>query len=127
MAEPYESGVAPTVGGGVRVSVDGWGYWNVWLEVESYVHWKDTADTALQPSESVGIAWRLVVAAAVCWWKRLPDQLRGRLNKPQRGRLAVILLAMLLLVGCERGPVTTPAPSPPVLAPTTPPPAERSR
>lgn len=77
VGEPYDSEIEPLIGGRARVTVSGWGYWNVWLEVESYVHWKDKSDTALQPGECLRFATKLVVAAVVCWWKRLPGQVRG--------------------------------------------------
>jgi hypothetical protein len=76
--DPYSSGIEPVIGGGVGVSVSGWGWWSVWINVESYADSDDCADTALQPGESISIAWRLVVAAVVCWWKRRPDQRRNR-------------------------------------------------
>ncbi|MET0235687.1 MAG: hypothetical protein ABW224_13670 [Kibdelosporangium sp.] len=85
--EPFDSSVDPVIGGSVSVEVSGWGYWNVWVGVESY--YAGDASTALQPGECVSVAWRLVTAAAVCWYKRLPDQLRGRLRSARvPGRLA---------------------------------------
>jgi hypothetical protein len=83
--DPYDTTVAPFAGGGVRVDVSSWGYWNVWLETESYVDWMGEAKAILQPGEAVSVAWRLVVGAAVSWWKRrLPDQVRGRLRSTRR-------------------------------------------
>jgi hypothetical protein len=74
--DPYSSGIEPVIGGGVGVSVSGWGWWSVWLNVESYADSDDYADTALQPGECISVAWRLVVAAVVCWWVRIPDRWR---------------------------------------------------
>ncbi len=76
--DPYSSGVEPVIGGGVGVSVSGWGWWSVWINVESYADSDDCADTALQPGEAISMGWRLIVAAVVCWWKRRPDQRRNR-------------------------------------------------
>lgn len=76
--DPYSSGIEPVIGGGVGVSVSGWGWWSVWINVESYADSDAYADTALQPGEAIRFACRLVVAAVVCWWKRIPDQRRNR-------------------------------------------------
>ncbi|GLZ34845.1 hypothetical protein Lesp02_70320 [Lentzea sp. NBRC 105346] len=84
--DPYDSDIEPVVGGRVRVNVSGWAYWSVWLDVESYVEWMGDTNTALQPSECIAVARRLIVAAVVCWWKRLPDQLRGRLRSMKEMR-----------------------------------------
>lgn len=61
--EPYNSCVEPVIGGLVEVEVSGWGYWNVWISVESY--YSGDANTALQPGEAVGVAVRLVVGAVM--------------------------------------------------------------
>jgi hypothetical protein len=82
--DPYDNTIEPIAGGEARVNVSGWGYWNVWLTVESYVDNGRHADAVLQPSECVSLARRLAVGAVVCWWKRLPDQVRGRLRSMRR-------------------------------------------
>ena len=72
--DPYSSGIEPVIGGGVGVSVSGWGWWSVWINVESYADSDDYADTALQPGEAIRFAGRLVIAGVVCWWKRIPGR-----------------------------------------------------
>ncbi|MBP2341050.1 hypothetical protein JOF41_007304 [Saccharothrix coeruleofusca] len=66
----YASTVEPEAGGEVRVAVDGWGGWNVWVDVVGYHDVGSSADAALEPRTALGVARRLVVAAVVCWWRR---------------------------------------------------------
>lgn len=77
--DPYSSGIEPVIGGGVGVSVSGWGWWSVWINVESYADSDDYADTALQPGEAIRFGWRLIVAAVVCQWKRIGENRSRRI------------------------------------------------
>ncbi|GAB2964166.1 hypothetical protein [Saccharothrix stipae] len=74
---PYESTVEPEVGGEVRVTVDGWGRWAVWVDVVPYEAVGTQASAPLTVRETLGVARRLVTAAAVCWWRARKDNHRG--------------------------------------------------
>jgi hypothetical protein len=66
----FDTTVEPDIGGEVRVTVDGWGRWAVWLDVVPYESVGSHADAPLTPREAVRVAGRLVVAAVVCLWRR---------------------------------------------------------
>ncbi|SER95927.1 hypothetical protein SAMN05216188_11890 [Lentzea xinjiangensis] len=66
--EPFSAGVAPEAGGEINVQVSGWGWWNVWIRVESYVDGFES--TVMDPPDALRLARYLVRAAVVCAWKR---------------------------------------------------------
>lgn len=66
--EPFCADVIPEYGGNIRTEVSGWGTWNIWLGIESYVDGHD--QTAMGPADALRVAWHLVLAAVVCAWKR---------------------------------------------------------
>lgn len=73
----FDTTVEPDIGGEVRVTVDGWGRWAVWLDVVPYESGGSHADAPLTPREAVRVAGRLVVAAAVCWARARKESRRG--------------------------------------------------
>lgn len=74
---PFESVVEPELGGEVRVMVDGWAGWHVWIDVTGYEDRAPTGDIPLDPRQAVRAAINLLKAAAVCWWHDRKGRGRG--------------------------------------------------
>lgn len=77
-SRPFNEQVELDRTGDVQVTVDGWGYWNVWMTTVSWLDPNRDADVVLHPGEALAVAARLTAAATVCWAKVTVDRLTGR-------------------------------------------------